>query len=279
MILESQETLYDLMGDNRVHPINDFLQHMQAGSTIRFVMIEDIKYMNGNILAGAKIQSELFDRGQTILLPEHLPGILDNFLNRTDFEREMFCGPTRNILQIVFDMVHKAMNNYYAGGAYCANQPKDICKALHAAATTLTKVVDHLLTKMDSIGKHNRLYSRMKIMFTGIVGDALDLFSTLMADIDEEYEGHIAVMRHKEAIIRTISKIIEKDFSKNWFISRSGWDTLKRLLKQDFENKFWQLKRSDQEATSLHSSNMIMASIDGNVLGSSKEDHSRFVIR
>jgi len=48
--------------------------------------------------------------------------ILKLFLNRTDFEREVFCGPSKNILQIVFDMVQKAMDNYYTGGASCSNQ-------------------------------------------------------------------------------------------------------------------------------------------------------------
>ena len=40
----------------------------------------------------------------------------------------------------------------------------------------------------------------------------------LMADIgtSRPYEGHIAVLYQKEGIIRTISKIIEKDFAKNW---------------------------------------------------------------
>ena len=51
-----------MVGDKRM-PINDFLQHIQSGSTIRFAMIDQIKYlgnyMNGNLAGpGAKIQSE-----------------------------------------------------------------------------------------------------------------------------------------------------------------------------------------------------------------------------
>ena len=98
----------------------------------------------------------------------------------------------------------------------------------------------------------------------------------LMADIGipRPYEGHIAVLYQKEDIIRTISKIIEKDFAKNWYISHSGWNILKNLLQQNFENKFWKSKHSDK--TSLHSSKMIMESIDGTILKTTSTDHIRY---
>ena len=87
-----------------------------------------------------------------------------------------------------------------------------------------------------------------------------------------EMKENYTIIRHAKFIFISITNLVEKPFSQNWFISKDGWTILQSLLEQNFEINFWRQRNNNElldekkNADDNLGSTFIFASINANLL-------------